>query len=235
MRKASTLALAVLLMSCDKSSQTQTDSASGAAATQQLSASAARSPDLAKAIDDYTGDEFFSHVRGLQYVGGTERERTCRGCTGADAAQRTRVRVDGVEGADSVTAGTVPRFGIVVARAENRGGRQEDRYGMRPGNRFEYYLIVMPGSGGGPARWRVEELEIVGNRYTHRQLAVGQVIECDHPFQRGARSDFRTCDSADAVNPVALGAFIQGGGSGDDPWWYGCGTGCWVAERGGDA
>lgn len=236
MRKTtSALALVLITMACARGDRAAVDSSGGTAGlvSQSVAAAPARGADLAKPVDQYTGEEFYSHVRGLTYVGGIERERGCRGCTGARAAVRTRVRVDGVDGVDSIGAANVPAFGVVVARGQNRGGDPESRYGMRPGERFEYYLIVMPGTGGGAPTWRIEELEITGNRYARRQLAVGRIVECNHPFERGARSDFRSCASSSAANPAMFGSLQAG--AGDDPWWYGCALGCCVAERGGDA
>lgn len=230
MNKTSALACVLFLMACGRGGDDAADSVAGAPSTLAATALPARAADLTKPVDQYTGAEFFSHVRGLQYVGGNERERRCRGCA---ATQRTRVRVDGVEGADSVGPSNVPQFGIIVARGLNRGGQQEDRYGMRPGARFEYYLIVLPGTTPGASMtWRVEELEIVGQERSRRQLATGRVVPCNHPFARGAASDFRTCENAPptGANPAAFG-FVPQGEAGDDPWWYRCALGCCIAEE----
>ena len=234
MNKTSALACVLVLMACGRDEGNVVDSAADAATALALAAAPARAADLTKPIDQYTGAEFYAHVQALQYTGGNERERRCRGCA---AAQRIRVRVDGVEGADSVGPGNVPQFGVVVARGLNRGGQQEDRYGMRPGSRFEYYLIVLPGATPSASMtWRVEELEIAGQQRSRRQLATGRVTPCNHPFTRGAASDFRTCENAPpaGVNPAAFGSLLQGG-TGDDPWWYRCALGCCIAEESGEA
>jgi hypothetical protein len=215
------------LIACAKGGDSTTDSSAGTPAALVSQAPQARSAELTKPIDQYTGAEFQALVRGLTFVGGVERERSCRGCTGARANVRTRVRVDGVEGVDSVGA-AVPQYGVVVARAMNRGGDPENRYGMRPGARYEYYLIVLPGT---TPTWRIEELDVAGANVARRQLATGRVQACNHPFARGARSDFRTCEEAQA-RPATL--LLQAGGN-DSPWWYACAAGCCVAEDGGEA
>lgn len=233
MRHTSALALAlsVLVLSCTKDAQNAAgDVEQGAIAT---SARVATSGDLAKSIDDYTGAEFFSHVRGLQFTGQNERERRCRGCTGGRANARTRVTVDAVSDADSLGPSNIAEFGVVAVRARNRGNDIEAMYGMRSGARYEYYLIVLPGSPDGSARWRLEELEIRGSQYSRRQLAVGRIVECGHPFQRGAVADFRSCANAAEVRPASLSALFQA--AGDDPLWYRCSAGCCILEEGGSA
>ena len=230
MRKTSALALAVLSLACAKDARQSNGDVS---ATAQTPVRVATSGDLAKAIDDYTGEEFYSHVRGLQYTGQNVRERRCRGCTGGRANVRTRVAVDAVSDADSLSAANIAQFGVVAVRARNQGNDSEDMYGMRPGNRYEYYLIVMPGANGANARWRLEELEIRGSQYEHRQLATGRIVECGHPFQRGAEADFRTCERDGAVRPATFSSMFQG--ANDDPLWYRCAAGCCILEEDGEA
>src|SRR5688572_24645463 len=108
MNKTSALALVMVLAACGKEPRQQTaaDSLATAAQVSALASQArvATPGDLAKPIDQYTGDEFYALTRGLQFTGGNERERRCRGC---NSARTTRVRVDGVQGVDSVSAGNV--------------------------------------------------------------------------------------------------------------------------------
>ena len=179
MNKTSALACVLFLMACGRSGDDAADSVAGAPSTLAATALPARAADLTKPVDQYTGAEFFSHVRGLQYVGGNERERRCRGCA---ATQRTRVRVDGVEGADSVGPSNVPQFGIVVARGLNRGGQQEDRYGMRPGDIRKLQLATID--------WHGQRIVLVQSK-SQRPLELPLLADVDDDSRNSARSDPR--------------------------------------------
>jgi hypothetical protein len=188
---------------------------------------------LAKPIASYTGDELYALVRSLQYTGDSVKNRRCRdlpGCSGISPSIRTRLAVAAVIGVDSLWSGNIPANGVIAARASNRGGARDEMYGMRPGARFEYYLVVLPGLAGGAPRWRLEQLEVVGETRTHTQLMLGRFRACnDHGYQAGARADFRSCGAAAAVRPASATSIFQGG---DPPIWIGCATGCCVSETG---
>jgi hypothetical protein len=196
----------------------------------------ALSGDLTKPIADYTGDEFFALVNGLNYTGGQLRARRCSGMAGCATTQRTNVRVDGVADVDSVTAGNLPQFGVVAARAVVQGNANEATYGMLsagPAGRYSYYLIVERGAAAGAMTWRLEEMNVQGNTRTHRTLRTGRFAPCvpAHPFQRGGRADFRTCTQTAAApaTRVFVAAFLAQG-SGEPPLWIGCGAGCCTAD-----
>ena len=90
---------------------------STAAAPGTIAAAAPLPGALTKPIDQYTGDELYELVRRLQWGGGVERQRNCRGnaaCQGAQPARRTPVRVDAVNGQDSVSAINVPTNGVLA-------------------------------------------------------------------------------------------------------------------------
>jgi hypothetical protein len=187
--------------------------------------------DLTKPIGQYTGNEFFNLVNGLNYVGGQDRVRGCRGAPGCGNTLRTNVRVDAIAGTDSIGPNNLPQFGVVVARAINRGQATEAMYGMLStgaNGRYSYYLIVLPNPDG--PRWRLEQLSIQGNNRTHTLLAQGRFTPCNHPFVPGARADFRSC--AQAATPASngvLASFLQGN---DPPMWVTCLAGCCVADGG---
>ena len=190
------------------------------------------SGDLTKPIDQYTGDEFSALVTRLNYDGGQERPRRCRGNAACQQTQRTNVRIDAVADVDSVGGGNIAQFGVIAARAIVRGGDTEDRYGMQsagPNGRFAYFLIVTPGPAN-TAQWRLEELNVQGQTRTHRMLTSGQLRMCNHTFVRGARADFKTCETAAA--PASLGGFFQGV---EPPIWIGCASGCCTADGGAGA
>jgi len=199
----------------------------------------AGSGDLTKAIDQYSGDEFFALVNALAYTGGQERARRCSGDPGCGNTLRTNVRVDGVVTEDSLSAGNVPPFGTVAAKAVVRGQQTEAMYGMLPNGsdgRYSYYLIVMPGAPGA-ATWRLEELNIQGNTRSHRMLRSGAFTPCNHPYVAGARADFKTCAQAAAGTASAQrGAmFINASFSPtrqgtEPPLWIGCASGCCTAD-----
>jgi hypothetical protein len=205
-----------------------------AAATEQQPAGQGRralTGDLTKPISQYSGDEFFALVNRLNYTGGQERARACRGNAACAQARRTNVRIDAVADADSLGVGTIAPFGVVALKAVVRGTDTESRYGMLPSGangRYSYYLILQPG-GAGATRWRLEELSVQGNVRTHRTLREGRVRACNHPFARGARADFRTCEDSPAARPASFGNLLQG--PIDPPIWFACIYGCCTAEE----
>ena len=191
--------------------------------------------DLTKPIDQYTGDEFSALLNGLNYTGGQERARRCSGNPGCGNALRTNVRVDAVNGEDSLSAGNLPQFGVVALRAVVRGNQTEAMYGMLPNGpdgRYSYYLIVTA-AGAGAATWRLEELSVQGNTRTHRALRTGRFTPCNHAYVRGARADFKTCAEAAAstLGPTRfLNASFGSRQSGEPPIWIGCASGCCTAD-----
>jgi hypothetical protein len=197
-------------------------------------ASAAGLPgQLTKPIDQYTGDEFFEFVQRLQWGGGAERERKCKGnpgCDGTNPTRRTPVRVDAVNGQDSLSATNVPANGVVAVRAVNRGTLDEDRYGFKPNRRLEYYLIVLPGTGGN-GRWQFEELDTTPGARRHSSIGTGTFRPCNHPFRPGRvnRANFYTCaDShmSDSVQRSNLMLFDPP----TDPVWVECTGGCCIGD-----
>jgi hypothetical protein len=225
------VAALVLLTACAKGDNRSNDSAAALSAVPNA-APAVQAPqtrrtgpaDLTKPLDQYTGDELFALANGQRYTGGNTRNRPCRGpaCIGV-RARTTRVNVEALVGEDSVGGGNIGPFGTIVSRGRNLGQEPDAMYGMLPGNRYMYFLIVFADTGG-TARWQIEQLEINGNTRAHSALATGRVQYCDHPFQRGPRADFRTC-AQDGV--VRQASFLQGSG---DPWWFNCMSGCCVAD-----
>lgn len=181
---------------------------------------------LTKPIDAYSGDELYELVHGLAFVGTRERERRCRGvagCDGVSPSRRTLVQVGAVATQDSLNAADLSEFGVVQARAINRGQAVEARYGFRPGGAVEYYLIVQRDSTEG-MRWRLEELETTRPR-RHLQIGAGRVVGCGHPWTPGARADFRTCDQVpESDSAVTTSTTLHL----DAPLWVDCNSGCCV-------
>ena len=181
---------------------------------------------LAKAIDAYTGDEFYDLTRQLKYAGSHERNRDCKnssGCGGLKPLKTTLVQVSAVATQDSLVESNVPEFGVVYTRAINKGKEEEARYSLRPGNQFRYYMIVLRDSTGG-MRWRLEELDTSVPR-RHTQVATGKFISCGHAWKPGARADFKTCQAPERQDTVVTMNWAFQGGDGD-PMWVGCGMGC---------
>jgi hypothetical protein len=208
----------------------------GAALTACTSKERAPAPlpgQLTKPIDQYTGDEFFTFVQGLQWGGGVERDRKCKGnpqCDGTNPSQHTVVRVDAVNGQDSISATSVPANGVVSARALNRGTLDEERYGFKANRRLEYYMIVLPGNGGN-GRWQFEELDTTPGARRHSSIGTGTFKPCNHPYRPGRvnRANFYTCaDSpgADSVQKSNLLLFAAP----TDPVWIACAAGCCIAD-----
>jgi hypothetical protein len=190
------------------------------------------SGDLTKPLAQYTGAQFAALVQPLRYGQGATRARRCRGPEECRAAgRRVQVRVDAVVDADSLGPANLGRFGVIAARLRNTGAEMEARYNMRGGAQYVYYLIVAPGANN-TARWILEEMDTQGTTVTHRTVASGRFLGCNHPFVRGARADFRTCAESGpgraALLPVA---FERQGGPDDPPIWVGCISGCCIAEE----
>lgn len=186
---------------------------------------------LAKPLDQYSGDDLYALTRQLQFAGGVDRARRCRGqtaCRGANPAARTSIRVDAVVGQDSLNPAALPPTGVIAARAINRGQLADTMYNMRPGAVYENYLIVLPAPGGATASWRLEELVTTTGGRTHRTIATGVFRGCNHQFVSGPRADFKTCAQAAQTRPASFGAALQG--EIEPPIWVGCIAGCCTSD-----
>jgi hypothetical protein len=188
---------------------------------------------LTKPIEQYTGDEFYNFVQNLRWGGGVEEKRKCKGnagCEGTNPSRQTSVRVDAVDGQDSITATNVPANGVVSVRASNRGSLVEDRYGFKPERNLEYYMIVLPGTGGN-GRWQFEEVDTTPGARRHISVGTGTFKPCNHPFRRGRanRANFYTCadsPAGDSVQRSNLMMFARF----HDPIWIDCAAGCCIAD-----
>ena len=189
-----------------------------------------RSGDLTKALDTYTGEEFFTLVSGLNYSGRQDRQRKCRGNAACAGGQKINVHVEAVADADSLGTANLGQFGVIAAHAVNHGNGTEDRYNMKPGQRYSYFLVILPATAT-TATWKLEELDVQGNTHSHSTVATGSVKLCGHPYVRGARADFKTCDQASG-GEFSLVSFERAAkrGGGDPPFWYSCASGCREAD-----
>ena len=188
---------------------------------------------LTKPIDQYTGDEFYEFVQRLRWGGGVERERQCRGnpgCSGENPARLTRVRVDAVDGQDSISAPAVPANGVVAVRAINRGDLVEDRYGFKPERNLEYYVIVLPGAGPN-GTWRIEELDTTPGARRHTNFGTGTFRPCNHPYRPGRvnRANFFTCANSPAADTVQRSNLMMFAPP-RDPVWIDCAAGCCIID-----
>lgn len=224
------------VVACGGSDKSPKAGSSAAAAPSPAAAAApaALPGALTKPIGQYSGDEFYALTRQLQFGGGGEHQRACRGragCRGANAREFTRVQVDGVAGDDSLSATNLPPNGAIAVRALNSGRFADSLYNMRPGAAYENYLIVLPTPNSASASWVLEELTTTPGARTHQTIAKGTLRECTgpgHSFQRGPRADFKTCEQAAQVRPASLGSALQGDIG--PPIWFGCALGCCTAD-----
>ena len=181
---------------------------------------------LTKPLDQYTGDEFLGFVGGLKQAEGHERERKCRDTAGCEGALKTKVYVNAIATQDSLSARTVPQFGVVYIHAVNRGGAVEARYGMKPGPAIEYYLVVVPDSAKKGMTWELEEVD--SKARTHTTLARGPFTPCNHTWKRGADADFKSCENSAAAHDSVAHLSLIAQGTLDDPFWASCSEGCCV-------
>jgi len=187
---------------------------------------------LTKPIDQYTGDEFYDFVQKLKWGGGAEKDRKCKGnpgCGGTKPSQTTKVRVDAVDGQDSLATTTLPANGVVAVRALNRGSLDEERYGFKADKKYEYYAIVLPGTGANGS-WRIEELDTTPGARKHTSFGTGTFEGCNHPYRPGRvnRANFYTCadspSGTDSVQKSGLAMFAAP----TDPIWIDCAAGCCI-------
>lgn len=229
-------ALALTACTARKEAATDTSAARESTAARRLAAPsrAARGGKepvgtLAKPIEQYTGDELRDFVQRLGWTGGHERQRRCTGnagCSGAKPGKTTLVRIDAVDTEDSLTTRGLPADGVIAARLANRGSLTEERYGLKPGGQYEYYLIVYGGDSTGT--WRLEELEHSSSGFAHREIGRGVFKGCNHPFVPGARADFKSCENAAGSGQMKL--MLQGSDPTlTDPIWFACSMGCCLA------
>lgn len=186
---------------------------------------------LAKPLDQYSGDELYALTRQLQFGGGADRDRRCRGqaaCRGARPTARTSIRVDAVVGQDSLNPAVLPSTGVIAARAINHGQFADTMYNMRPGSVYENYLIVSSVAGGATATWRLEELVTTAGGRSHRTIATGAFKGCNHTFVAGPRADFKTCAEGAQTRPASFGTTLQT--DIEPPIWIGCLVGCCTSD-----
>lgn len=189
--------------------------------------------ELTKPLDQYSGDEMYDFVRKLSWGGGADVERKCKddpSCDGEKPATQTLVRVDAVDGQDSISAINLPKYGAVGMRALNRGKQVEERYGFKPAKNLEYYLVVLPGDQKA-GKWQLEELDTTPGARKHTTVKSGTFTPCNHPFQpkRVNRANFYTCTDShmsDSVQKSGLKMFAPP----KDPLWMDCAQGCCMAD-----
>jgi hypothetical protein len=232
------------MMACSKGDTTdrtaKSDSAGSSASAPAMAAAAAPvSPApsflpgaLPKPLDQMTGDELYAFTRTLSFGGGVERGRRCRGraaCNGARPTDTTLVRVDAVEGQDSLGVSSATANGVISVRALNRGTMQDSMYNTRPGKDLEYYVVVLKGQPG-TAGWQLVELTTTPGARSHRNVASGNFHPCNHAFRRGAHANFKTCDQAEQMHLGGTTPTVEA--LNDSPIWVDCDVGCCTMDPG---
>lgn len=182
---------------------------------------------LPKPLASYSADEFFAFTHALGYGGGIDKPRRCKAATGCEVrgGKLTSARVDAVNGQDALSASVVPQNGVVAVRARNTGAYEEARYGMLPGAAYEYYVVVLPDTGG-KARWSLQQLVTTAGARTLTEVGRGTFIACAHASKGSYRANFHTCEDAhrSSDSTMRMGLLLQEVAS--DPIWVKCNTGC---------
>ena len=224
---------ALALAACSKSDKTPAPDSAAPVPPVALAQPVAKAMPgaLTKPIDQYTGSELYDFVKALRYEGGHTKDRKCKDSPGCAGTKRIKVTVDAVATQDSLGAANAPQYGVIYIRATNKGDAEEARYGMRPGNEFEYYLIVTGAQGN--MQWRLEQLDTTPQARKHSQVGTGAFEGCQHPWKPGAQASFKTCADTSTVSSmrgktVRMGLALQGGD--DDPMWAACAQGCCIAK-----
>ena len=225
--------VASLIAACGKGTEKAKSETAAAAAPAAVPAPATPPGTLTKPIDQYTGDEFYALTRQLQYGGGGDHGRRCRGragCRGANPKDSTVIQVAGIAGDDSLSAAGLPPNGVLAMRAINVGPYPDSMYNTRPGAQYENYLIMLPLPNSASATWRLEELTTTAGARSHRMISSGTLRECPkHAFQRGPHASFKTCEQADNIRPASFGFRLMQGDVGP-PAWFSCAVGCCTAD-----
>jgi len=188
---------------------------------------------LTKPIDQYTGEEFYDFVQKLKWGGGAEKDRKCKGdpgCDGTNPSKQTVVRVDAVDGQDSLAAELSGPNGVVAVRAQNRGTLVEDRYGLKPDKQIEYYIVVLPGTGQN-GRWQLEEVVTTPGNRSHTKVSDGVFRSCNHPYRPGRvnRANFYTCANSPQSDSVQKSGLVMFDPK-TDPVWVDCDHGCCLVD-----
>jgi hypothetical protein len=188
---------------------------------------------LTKPIAQYSGDEFYDFVQRLKWGGGVDKDRKCKGdpqCDGTRPPKHTVVRVDAVDGQDSLSAELSGPNGVVAVRALNKGSLVEDRYGLKPDKKIEYYIVVLPGAGQN-GQWQLEELDTTPGSRRHTTVGSGVFRSCNHPYRPGRvnRANFYTCSNSPPSDSVQKSGLVMFDPD-TDPVWVDCAHGCCIAE-----
>jgi hypothetical protein len=189
---------------------------------------------LPKPLDSLSGDELYAFTRKLGFGGGVDKERKCKDSPECKAGkpQKTKLRVDSVDGQDSLSVPGIPNDGVVAIRATNKGPFVDEMYGMKPDKKLEYFLVVYPATDS-LGKWRLEELDTTAGSRRHTQVASGTFKPCWHDFvkRKVIRADFYTCK--DTVHMVSDSVMRSGLALQDDnpPLWMDCAQGCCTASQ----
>ena len=229
---------AVTALACTKSRQTSdtvTATARSAALVGTAAPSTVPTPPgaLPKPLDSLSGEELYTFTHQLKFGGGVEKERKCKGAPECSAVKpmKTKIRVDAVDGQDSLSVTALPANGVVAVQARNNGAFVDAYYSMKPEKNMEYYLVVLPGTDQG-GRWRLEQLDTTPNKRAHTQVASGTFKPCMHTFvpHKVNRANFYTCADAHMMQSDSVsksGLALQGD---DPPIWLDCAQGCCTAS-----
>jgi stalled ribosome alternative rescue factor ArfA len=187
---------------------------------------------LPKPLDSLSGDELYAFTRQLVFGGGVEKERKCKGSPECKATRKTKVRLDAVDGQDSVSVNGMPNNGVVAIKAINKGKEPDEMYGMKPDKNLEYFLVLLPATDS-LGRWRLEELDTTAGSRRHTQVASGTFKPCWHPFvsHKVNRANFYTCNDAHMLTDTVTKSGLALQVDRDAPMWMDCAQGCCLASQ----
>jgi len=115
-------------------------------------------------------------------------------------------------------------------RAINRGTLDEERYGFKADKKYEYYAILLPGTGANGS-WRIEELDTTPGARKHSSFGTGSFEGCNHPFRPGRvnRANFYTCADSPGADSVQRSNLMMFSAP-TDPIWIDCAAGCCILK-----
>lgn len=197
---------------------------------------------LPKPLHQMTRREFANFAAQLRWVAVAEARRRCDtteaggdACRGPTPAAETRARILLEETGEFVGLPNAPRNGAVVWKLVNLGGRTENRYKLRAGRNYSYYVVVLPRSEGGyDMPLRIVEVD-ASDTSAEAPVVIhmsGVYHGCDdHPVRYPYRVAFQNCPAGAGgrglmiLLPARRSAHTQLGLF-DEPAWGRCPSGC---------
>jgi hypothetical protein len=181
--------------------------------------------------------DFLDFVRARDWSG-LARTRSCRGVLCFLGLQQTEASAEAIEDANTVdiNALATSRYGVLVARLENRGKHTEYTYGIPPGNDEWYFLWSADTSGKPRARLVKLSFSPTGAPSLESEKTDRLVYACtpahSHPKLAKAVADLTGCKSRIPVewNALRFSVIALATSAWKADAWISCSQGCCTSD-----